>query len=256
MRNSAHGGLHVYIVSEYTLIYNVLVRRLSKVVIKWSVPFAYAIGLIVTDGNLSKDGRHISFTSKDKDLVVLFSKCLNVNNKVGRKARNKNAIKKYFVIQCGDKNFYEFLVSIGLMPAKSRKLKAVKIPQLYFADFLRGCIDGDGSIGIFNHPESVHPQLRVSLSSASYPFLAWAKAMIAKCTTVTGGSIKLGKRVFYLCYSTADSKRILKIIYYKKGVPRLYRKYLRARPFLGTLFKQYLLLSKNMQLSHNESVPR
>lgn len=41
-------------------------KPLSKIKIKWSPKFAYCIGLITSDGNLSKDGRHISFTSKDK----------------------------------------------------------------------------------------------------------------------------------------------------------------------------------------------
>ena len=40
-------------------------KRLSRIKIEWSPEFAYAIGLIVTDGSLSKDGRHINFSSKD-----------------------------------------------------------------------------------------------------------------------------------------------------------------------------------------------
>lgn len=48
----------------------------GKVNIKWSANFAYAIGLIVSDGSLSKDGRHISFTSKDKERVDNFNKAL------------------------------------------------------------------------------------------------------------------------------------------------------------------------------------
>ena len=40
-------------------------KRLNRVKTEWSPEFAYAIGLLVTDGSLSKDGRHINFSSMD-----------------------------------------------------------------------------------------------------------------------------------------------------------------------------------------------
>jgi hypothetical protein len=61
-------------------------KPLKKTKIKWSSNFAYAIGLLVTDGNLSKDGRHIELTSKDKEQIINFIYCLKIrNNKIGTK---------------------------------------------------------------------------------------------------------------------------------------------------------------------------
>ena len=57
----------------------------NKVKIEWNKKFAYAIGLIATDGSLSNDMRHIDFTSKDLELVDLFKRCLKLQNKIGRK---------------------------------------------------------------------------------------------------------------------------------------------------------------------------
>ena len=48
----------------------------GKVKIEWSPDFAYAIGLITTDGNLSPDGRHVNFTSKDLELIKNFHRGL------------------------------------------------------------------------------------------------------------------------------------------------------------------------------------
>ena len=76
-----------------------------------------------------------------------------------------------FVIQFGDRIFYDFLISLGITPAKSKTIASLKIPEKYFADFLRGCIDGDGDIDVHSHPESQHPQLRIRLVSASPKFL-------------------------------------------------------------------------------------
>ena len=38
---------------------------------QWNHDFAYAIGLITTDGNLSPDGRHINLTSKDEEIILI-----------------------------------------------------------------------------------------------------------------------------------------------------------------------------------------
>lgn len=57
---------------------------------RWSKNLAYAVGLIVTDGSLSRDGRHIELTSKDKEQVETFSKILNLKNKIGIKKSGYN----------------------------------------------------------------------------------------------------------------------------------------------------------------------
>jgi len=107
-------------------------KPLGKVRIKWSPEFAYAIGLLTTDGNLSSDRRHINFTSKDRNLVKIFSECLKIKNKIRKKTRAREKIKKYFEIQFGDVIFYKFLLSIGLMPHKSKQIRALMIPDKYF----------------------------------------------------------------------------------------------------------------------------
>ena len=54
-------------------------------------------------------------------------------------------VKKYFVVQFKNVLFYEFFISTGLTPRKSKTLGALKIPEKLFWDFLRGAYDGDGS---------------------------------------------------------------------------------------------------------------
>ena len=103
-----------------------------------------------------------------------------IYNKIGKKSRGGEEVKKYYRIQFGDVNFYGFLLSIGLMPAKSRKLGELKIAKRYFADFMRGCVDGDGTIGVFDHPESKYPQIRLRIASASVPFLHWLQKNIRR----------------------------------------------------------------------------
>lgn len=208
-------------------------KRLGKVKIKWSPAFAYAIGLIATDGNLSTDGRHLNMTSKDKDLITTFKKCLGLKNKIGRKTRGGLKIKKYFQVQFGDKNFYEFLLSIGIMPAKSKILDSINIPDNYFADFLRGCIDGDGNIDVHSHPESRHLQLRLRLFSASPTFINWIKEKIAKILKIEKGWIENYAGVYILSYGKSDSIKLLKFMYYDNVRYFLTRKFKKAKQYLG-----------------------
>ena len=209
-------------------------NRLGKVKIEWNSKFAYAIGLLTTDGNLSKDGRHLNMTSKDEELILIFRSCLGLQNKIGKKARGGSLDKKYFVLQFGDRNFYDFLVGIGLKQAKSKTLEELNIPKEYFWDFLRGCIDGDGSIGIFKHPESRHSQLRIRLYSASPIFLNWLKETIVKNSDLKGGWIEIAKKntsVYKLVFAKEDSVKLFKLIY-NNSECFLNRKYKVAEEFI------------------------
>ena len=95
----------------------------------WTAKLAYVVGLITTDGCLSPDKRHITFTSCDKQLIETFKKLLNLNNKIGK--TETMALR----IQFGDIQFYKWLLSIGLTPAKSHTINKLNIPKKYFIAF-------------------------------------------------------------------------------------------------------------------------
>lgn len=200
---------------------------------KWSPDLAYAIGIIATDGNLSPDGRHINITSKDKELLLSVKSCLNLKNSIGRKSRSKLFEKKYYVIQFGDVLFYRFLENIGIHPAKSKTIGEVATPKQFFRDFLRGCIDGDGNIGTFKHPQSNHLQLRVRLCSASKTFLQWIHQTVVLLTEVRHGWISQTRDVYSLAFGTEESVKILKFIYYRNSTHKLLRKYRLAQAYMG-----------------------
>lgn len=206
---------------------------MGKAKVIWSSGFAYALGLLATDGNLSSDGRHINFTSKDRAQVQTFKKCLGLENKIGKKPRGGEKTKKYFQIQFGDRNFYEYMEKLGITAKKSKTIGELKVEDKYFADFLRGCIDGDGSIGAYRHPESKNPQLRVRMYSASPKFLEWMKEKISQLFKITSGWIEFKEGgIGVLVYAKADSIILLNKIYYRGVEYKLERKYNTAKPFL------------------------
>lgn|SRR5581483_4548490 len=195
-------------------------HRKNKVKLVWTDNFAYVIGVIATDGNLSPDLRHIHITSKDYEMVINSKKCLGIDNKIGKKSRGGELDKKYYVLQFGDINFFEFLLEIGLTPNKSKTLGKLLVPDEFFSHFFRGCIDGDGSLTKSKHPESRHPQYTIRLCSASKKFLEWILTSCQKLFALKGGSIleMYGSSVYTLRFGKEDSVKILKIIYSKDVV--------------------------------------
>jgi hypothetical protein len=196
----------------------------GKVLIKWSPRFAYALGLIVADGCLSNDGRHINFTSKDKDLIVLFSKCLEIDSKISSKLSGSGS--NAFYTQFGDVLFYKFLLSIGLTPAKSKTLGKILVPDKYFIDFLRGYFDGDGSSysgydPVFKKSFRFH----ISFTSASPKFFDWLRSKLIRKLRVKG-YVSLNKNNSYiqLKFSKKEAVLISRAMYYDTKVPCLKRK--------------------------------
>lgn len=193
----------------------------------------YIVGLITTDGNLSKDGRHISLTSKDRDLLVSVRKALLLKNKIGRKARAKGKEKKYSVLQIGDKKFYKFLLNIGLTQRKSLTLGKLSIPDFYFPDFLRGVIDGDGNIHTWIHNSNGNRQWALRIFSGSNKFTFWLKEMVESYFS-TNGKIHISKRsntknpLYIIKFGKFAAKLILEKVY-KDGVLALNRKAKRVK---------------------------
>ncbi len=195
----------------------------------WSPDFAYVVGLITADGCLQKDGRHIDLTSKDLEQVATFKRCLGLTVKIGKK---KSGIgNEYYRIQFGDVLFYQFLVRIGITPAKSKTILSVQVPDEYFADFLRGYFDGDGTS--YSFYDSLFPKsyrFYISFMSASPKFINWLRKRLDELAGVKGHlSHSLGKDYVQLKYAKKEAIVLFEYMYYDTNVTALQRKYLKIK---------------------------
>lgn len=215
-------------------------KPMGKIKIKWSPDFAYAIGLITTDGNLSPNGRHINLTSKDKEMATNFIKCLKLNVKIGRKARGGEAEKKYYVVQFGDVLFYNFLRKIGLTPAKSKTLGEIKILDKYFFDFLRGCFDGDGTFySYWDKRWRSSFMFYTEFTSASKNHIDWLKRKVEGHAFIRGHiTTTREKALYHLKYAKSESEKLLRKMYYKKEITCLTRKKLKIENTLAIIGRQ------------------
>lgn len=214
-------------------------RRLVN--IKWSANFAYSVGLIATDGYLSKDGRHLIFVSKDREQIENFCYCLGLHVKIG--IHKPGLGRTAFRVQFGDVEFYNFLLSIGLSNAKSRTIGPLKIPDKYFFDFLRGSFDGDGCFYSYWDPRWKSSfMFYTSFISASLKHVDWLQSEILKRLKISGHITKSKKINLYyqLKYAKSDSLKILKKIYpAKKQFVCLSRKRLKINEALGIIGEKF-----------------
>jgi len=213
----------------------------GKIKIKWSANFAYAIGLLVTDGCLYNDGRHMSLTTKDIEQAINFKKCLGIKVKIGLKGSGSTKEKKYYHVQFGDVIFYKFLYSIGITSVKSKTINEIDVPDQYFFDFLRGCFDGDGCFYSYYDPRwrSSH-MFYLTFSSASLRHVLWLQEEI--CYRLpTKGHISKSKRkgsIYNLRYAKKESLEIIKKMYYNPKVVCLTRKRIKIKKALNIEKKQ------------------
>jgi len=196
----------------------------GKVRIRWGRDFAYAIGLLVADGYVSKDGRHISLTSKDRKQLSAFKTCLNISNKISPKLSGGGNLA--FHVQVGDVLFHKFLVGIGISPAKSKTISAIDVPDMYFFDFLRGYFDGDGCSYAYQDPIFANSyRFYISFASGSEKYIDWLRSNLNVRLKINGSiSRKKGSTNVQLRYSKKEAGILAKRMYYQRELICLDRK--------------------------------
>ena len=207
--------------------------------IKWSPNFAYAMGLLATDGCLNSEGLLIDLTSKDREQLLNYSKCLGVKFTIGSKCNGNG--DKSLRIQLKNRLFYDFLLSIGLTPRKSLTMGKIAVPDEYFFDFLRGCFDGDGSSYSYWDPRWKSSfMFYIEFTSASKNFIDWIREKINKKLGVSGHITKSKNKnpCYQIKYAKREALEIIRKMYYNPEVVCLSRKRKKIEKTLKTDRKQ------------------
>jgi hypothetical protein len=226
-------------------------HKLPEKNFNWTPELAYTIGLLTTDGNLSKDRRHITMRSSDIQLLNTFKKCLKLKNKIVQSKNDTLAKKPCYRLQFSNVQFYKWLLKIGIFPNKTYTIKFLKIPDKYFKDFLRGHLDGDGSIKVykdyyntFKNPAYIYNRLFVTFISASEIHIKWIRNNIFRLISLKGHLWKSKPQlphkasIWEVKYAKKESIILLNWIYYKENLPCLKRKKIIAKKILTLLSHQ------------------
>ncbi len=212
----------------------------------WTPKLAYVVGLLVTDGNLSSDGKNVVMRSAELEMLNTFKCCLGIDTMIGK---DKN--RPYYRVQYCSVQFYDWLLKIGLFPAKSYTIGEIAVPDEFFRDYFRGCIDGDGSIQTYRDEYNSYKdrtyttqRLFIKLVSASQKHIVWLQQKIESLTQVKGficvSKPKNEKHVplWQLKFAKKDSLQLIEWMYYNDDVPCLTRKRLIAETAKEIISKQ------------------
>ncbi len=175
----------------------------------WSSEMAYILGLIATDGCVSKSGS-VSLCINDKDLLEKVKNVMGSAHTIKYYGHQKGLYSFNFSRQklCAD------LKQLGILPNKSLNIRFPDVPDAFLVDFVRGVFDGDGSV--FFEKRSPKFPLRASFISSSKEFIVTLESKLRALgmpqkniwQQPTKNSIS-----FILRYAHKDSAKLFKILY-------------------------------------------
>jgi hypothetical protein len=218
-------------------------RRGAPAIIEWSPHLAYAVGLIATDGCLSGDGRHITFVSKDEDQMRTLLSLVDRAHIRYRRVETEFggwAFRGEFSYAA----LYRWLLTVGLMPAKSLVLGGIDVADEHLMPVVRGLLDGDGTIyTLVHHPtRRTRPQYRYErlwtyFNSGSRKHVEWIQERLARAFEVSGYIETVKQKryrnpIYRLKYGNRASHVLLPAIYADQSVPRLNRKWLKWSDYM------------------------
>ena len=113
----------------------------------------------------------------------------------------------------------------------------------YFADYLRGHLDGDGfTYSYWDKRWKSSFMLYTVFVSASKIHLTWIKNTIKRLWKIEGRIKFSGKSVFELVFAKKDSLKLLNNLYYKNNITCLSRKKFKIMKSLGIISKDARVL--------------
>lgn len=111
----------------------------------------YWLGLIASDGNVSTITNKIRLNSNlDLDMLQAYCKFLGDPRVKVLVTWNQAFECKEYCVGFSHKETKEYLISIGITPRKSKTLEYLKPMTM---DFIRGVLDGDGTVTPKGHPK-------------------------------------------------------------------------------------------------------
>jgi hypothetical protein len=132
----------------------------------------------------------VALVSADLEQLETVKSLLGLRNRIGVHTGRLGRVHR---LQFGDRLFAQWLTAIGFTPRKTYTVGALAVPDEYFADFVRGHLDGDGSVIAYTdryhaaaNPRYVYLRLYVRFLSASRVHIDWLRRRIETLVGVGG----------------------------------------------------------------------
>lgn len=170
----------------------------------WSDEMAYLLGYITADGGVRPHKYELKMKSIDYELLEYAKKLLKTNYEI---KSEKNT--RCYVLVVYSKKIIESLAKLGIYARKSLTVQMAKVPDKYFWSYLRGLVDGDGTIRI-SSPKST--QIGFGLIS-NFDFLNSIKAKLSQKVNCRDYVLTAAGRAFALGVYGEYAYKCLKNMY-------------------------------------------
>ena len=186
----------------------------------WSPEMSYVLGFVAADGSLEDAsylrGKYLRVCSSDREILEKIKTTMGSEHTIVT-IRPKEFLfrgKKYvskerYMLRIGSHEIYNDLFHLGITPRKSNTIVMPNVPSEFMSYFLRGYLDGDGCINIYNRKK----RLSVTFTSGSNLFLEKLSETISYVLGLKRHNVFRNSRAFQIKYSTREAAPLLKYIY-------------------------------------------
>lgn len=183
----------------------------------WTEESAYVLGYVFTDGNVQCDPVSsrwgLTITAAQRDLAHLE----RVRHLLGiTKPLLYAESTRSYRMNIASKVLAEKLVDRGVFPRKSLSMDFPAVPLPFLKHFIRGVVDGDGSVFYFDRPRS--PYFSIRIYSGSRLFLIGAQAAIRTETSIGSHPRRVHKNTYLLEYTCGRAETLGRWLYEGAGI--------------------------------------
>jgi len=187
---------------------------------------AYILGYIFADGNVAwtpEKGYYtmtLTAAEKDKDHLEKIRKLMSSS-----KPLLYSPVTKSYRLIVNSKRICWRLMNYGVIPKKSLVVKFPFISKSLLKHFIRGVIDGDGSV--LYYPRKRSPFFEIRIFSGSLDFCKGLRDAITNNTGLSSTIRKISLNTYELRYCCSRGKKLAEYIYSGSNLflDRKYKKY-------------------------------
>ena len=129
----------------------------------WTYEMAWVLGLFITDGHVNKKYHSIYFSQKDERILKLIAQYMEADYILAPTGPTRSTP----MLIINSKEIKKDFEALGIISNKSLTVPFPNVPAEFLASFVRGVIDGDGSVG--KEGKCMLHQAALTLQTVYYP---------------------------------------------------------------------------------------